>query len=99
MSTNVLLHVNAMHTTDHARAEFYQLLRENLWIRMHPVYTSWCCKFSDDVDYVATEVMSEIRALAAQAGVASFHAVTQCGNDEAFWFEHDDATRSDAPSP
>ena len=100
MSTNVLLHVNALHTSDRSRASFYQLLMENLWIKMHPVYTSWCCRYSDDVPDVVDEVVTEIKQLAAQAGVGALHAVAQCGTSEAFWFEYDAATRSDArPRP
>jgi hypothetical protein len=97
MSTNVLLHVNAMRATEEARAAFYQLLKENLWIRMHPVYTNWCCRFSAEVDDVPTEVKSEIHMLAVQAGVVSLHAVVQCGNSPAFWFDCNGVTRADAP--
>jgi len=97
MSTNVLLHVNAMHATDLARTSFYQLLKENLWIRMHPVYTNWCCRFSAEVDDVPAEVMSEVRTLAARAGVTSLHAVAQCGNVPAFWFEYKPEIRADVP--
>jgi hypothetical protein len=99
MSINVLLHVNALHTTEKARASFYQLLKENLWIKMHPVYLSWCCKYSEEVEDVQDEVISEIRTLAAQAGVAAFHAVAQCGNSEPFWFEYDEAMRHETRSP
>ncbi len=95
MSTNVLLHVNALHTTDEARASFYRLMKENLWIRMHPVYTTWCCRYSDDVLDVQEDMLTEIRTLAAQAGVASIHAVVQCGNEQPFWFEYNVPTRSD----
>jgi hypothetical protein len=89
MSINVLLHVNAMRTSDEARALFYQLLKENLWIKMHPVYRSWCCKYSQEVLDVEDEVISEIKKLAALAGVVALHAVAQCGNTEPFWFEYD----------
>lgn len=99
MSVNVLLHINALHTTVEARGAFYQLLKDNLWIKMHPVYTSWCCKFSDDVLDVQAEVIHEIRALAAQAGVTAVHAVAQCGNAEAFWFEYDVAPIGRALAP
>lgn len=99
MSTNVLLHVNTMNATDLARASFYQLLKEDLWIRMHPVYTNWCCRFSAEVEDVPAEVMSEIRSLAARAGVTSLHAVAQCGNGAAFWFEYKPETHAAAPRP
>lgn len=88
MSINVLLHVNALHATDAARAKFYELLKQNLWIRMHPVYTTWCCRYSRDVLDVPDQVMTEIRALSDEAGVTRLHAVAQCGNCEPFWFEH-----------
>jgi len=96
MSINVLLHVNALHTTDSARHSFYELLKHNLWIKMHPVYTSWCCKYSDEVADVQEEVIHEIRSLASEAGVEVLHAVVQCGNTQPFWFEYDVAARSDA---
>jgi hypothetical protein len=95
MSTNVLLHVNALHATDESSHAFFQLLKENLWIRMHPVYPSWCCRYSDDILDVQDEVIAEIKTLAAKAGVAALHAVTQCGNEPAFWFEYDVAARAD----
>lgn len=93
MSTNVLLHVNEHTGSDEARAAFFQLLKENFWIKMHPVYASWCCRYSDDVYDVQEEVISEVKRLASMAGVVGFHAVVQCGNDQAFWFEYDVATR------
>ena len=96
MSINVLLHLNVLHTTQKARAAFYQLLKENLWIRMHPVYTSWCCKYSDEVADVQDEVTSEIRTLAEKAGVEALHAVVQCGNTQPFWFEYDEELRAEA---
>jgi hypothetical protein len=99
MATNVLLHVNAMQTNEDSRAVFYQLLKENLWIRMHSVYTTWCCRYSDDVYDVPEEVIGEIRRLAALAGVTSFNAVAQCGNTQAFWFEYSLAKRADLLHP
>ena len=96
MSINVLLHVNALHATDTARAKFYESLRENLWIRMHAVYTTWCCRYSMDVLDVSAQVMTEIKTLAAEAGVTGLHAVTQCGNDEPFWFEYSAEAQRDA---
>ena len=98
MSTNVLLHVNALHTTDAGRIAFYELLKQNLWIRMHPVYPSWCCRSSRDVYDVAEEVVTEIKALAAQAGVTMLHAVAQCGNEPAFWFDYEGVPCSDEPT-
>ena len=89
MSTNVLLHVNEQHGTDEARAAFCLLLKENFWIKMHPVYPSWCCRYSDDVYDVREEVLSEVKRLAALAGLAALHVVVQCGNEQAFWFEPD----------
>ena len=98
MSINVLLHVNALHTTDEARASFEQLLKENLWIRMHSLYPNWCCKYRDDVADVSGEVMAEIKEMAARAGVGTLHAVAQCGNSHAFWFEFNAPTRSETRS-
>jgi hypothetical protein len=92
MSTNVLLHVNALQGSDIARARFYESMKDNLWIRMHPIYTTWCCRYSRDVLDVQSEVITEVKVLAAEAGVTKLHAVAQCGNLEAFWFEYNVAT-------
>jgi hypothetical protein len=96
MSTNVLLHLNEQHGTDEACTAFNQLLKENFWIRMHPVYMSWCCRYSDDVYDVQEEVVAEVKRLAAMAGVVGVHAVVQCGNDQPFWFEYDVSAHSDS---
>jgi len=88
MSINVLLHINALHATDSARVQFFEALKENLWIRMHAIYTTWCCRYSRDVLDVPSQVMTEVKVLAAESGVESFHAVAQCGNYQPFWFEY-----------
>jgi hypothetical protein len=82
------MHINALQATEASRVKFFEALKENLWIRMHAVYTTWCCRYSRDVLDVPDQVMTEVKALAAESGVTGFHAVAQCGNDQPFWFEH-----------
>ncbi len=79
MSINVLMHINALQATEASRVKFFEALKENLWIRMHAIYTTWCCRYSRDVLDVPEQVMAEVKALAAEAGVTAFHAVAQCG--------------------
>ena len=95
MSTNVLLHINVLRTADDKRAKFYQLLEASLWVRLHPVYTSWRCGYKSGGINLPDAVISEIRLLAASAGVVALHAVAQCGNTQAFCFEYNAVTQSD----
>lgn len=99
MSIHVLLHVNSLQGTEAARARFHEALKENLWIRMHADYPTWCCRYSRDVLDIPTQVMTEVKVLAAESGVAGLHAVTQCGNHEPFWFTYGGSAAQHVATP
>ena len=95
MSTNVLLYLNVLRNTDDKRAKFYSLLEASLWVRLHPIYTSWRCTYKSGGIQLRDTVISEITLLATKAGVDTLHAIVQCGNAQAFCFEHNATMYSD----
>ena len=88
MSTHVLLHLNLLNTTQHARADFYERLESNNVVKVHPVFTAWRCKYKDDVVDVKNVVIREVKELAREAGVSRLYGIGQCGNAKAFEFEY-----------
>ena len=88
MRTHVLLHLNLLNTDEETRDAMYELMRGEKWTKVHPAYTSWTCVYANGPDGVASEVITEIKRLAAEAGVPRLFAVAQCGNAVAIDFAY-----------
>lgn len=89
MAYTVLLTLDLNNVTQEKREIFYQLLKDNQWIKISNINTVWKATYQEGVtrDNALNTSKNEIKSFATQSLIPSFDAVFQAGEGDVVVFK------------